>query len=110
MESVHTIRLREPWEQWQSPEGFIHRRNFHAPTGITPENTLWIVIQSQETPIRLVCNGTDLGEVHREASFEITTLLAEMNHLEIRFAPDDPHPQRGAVCLEIRSTKDQINF
>ena len=83
MELVHTIRLREPWEQWQSPDGFIHRRNFHAPTGITPENSLWIVIQSQETPIRLVCNGTDLGEVHREASFEITTLLAEMNHLEI---------------------------
>ena len=105
MESVHTIRLREPWEQRLSPEGCIHRRNFHAPTGITPENTLWVVIQSQEVPVRLSCNGTDLGEVHREASFEITTMLADINHLEMLFPPGDPHPQRGAVCLEIRSTQ-----
>ena len=103
MESVHTIRLREPWEQRQSPEGCIHRRNFHAPTGITPEKTLWIVIQSQEFPARLSCNGTLLGDVHRQASFEITALLADMNHLEMLFFPGDPHPQRGAVCLEIRS-------
>ena len=51
MESIHTIRLREPWEQRQSSEGSVHRRTFHAPTGITPEDTLWIVIDSQEIPV-----------------------------------------------------------
>ena len=105
MESVHTIRLREPWEQRLTPEGCIHRRNFHAPTGVTPENTLWVVIHSQEVPVRLSCNGTDLGEVHREASFEITTLIGDINHLEMLFSAGDPRPQRGAVCLEIRSTQ-----
>ena len=105
MESVHIIRLTEPWEQRLSPEGCIHRRNFHSPTGITPENTLWIVIRSQEFPAKINCNGTDLGEVYREASFEITTLLADINHLEMLFSPGDPHPQRGEVCLEIRCNK-----
>ena len=102
MESIHTIRLREPWEQRQSSEGSVHRRTFHAPTGITPEDTLWIVIDSQEIPVRLCCNGAVLGDVHRQASFEITPLLAPTNHLEMFFSPSEPHPQRGSVCLEIR--------
>ena len=102
MESIYTIRLREPWEQQQSAEGCIHRRTFHAPTGITPEDTLWIVIQSQEFPARLSCNGTVLGNVHRHASFEITPLLSDTNYLELLFSPGEPPPQRGSVCLEIR--------
>ena len=102
MKLIHTIRLREPWEQQQSPEGCIHRRTFHAPTGIKSEDTLWIVVQSQEFPARLSCNGAVLGNVHQRGSFEITSLLSDTNYLELLFMSGDPPPQRGSVCLEIR--------
>ena len=102
MEAIHTIRLMDPWEELESPEGCIHRRTFNAPTGITADDTLWIVIQSQKYPARLSCNGAVLGNVHRQACFEITALLSNKNKLEMLFPPGDPSPQRGSVYLEIR--------
>ena len=106
MESVHTIRLREPWEQHPNSDGCLHRRTFHTPTGIDSGDTVWIVVESQEFPARLYCNGTLLGSVHRQAAFEITPLLESPNHLELHFAPSETNPQRGSVCLEIRCKRN----
>ncbi len=84
----------------------MHRRKFHAPTGIDAADTVWIVIESQSCLARLCCNGTFVGNVQGQASFEITHLLKSTNQLEMLFSAGENNPHRGSVCLEIRCPRD----
>ena len=109
MESVHTIRLRDPWEQHQSPDGCLHRRTFHPPTGIEQTKAVWVVVNAQTIPAEIRCNGVLLGIAHQQAAFEITPLLQASNQLEMlipQSASGTGEASRGAVHLEIRDTLD----
>jgi beta-galactosidase/beta-glucuronidase len=124
MSTLHTIRLRGPWEYTvQSriegasdaasalvesnsnlpPSGRIvmpatwaeslgpefrgrveYRRRFGRPTGITPNESVWLVCDGAEASAAFSLNGDLLGSTagpDSPAEFDVTTRLTERNEL-----------------------------
>ena len=102
----HVIQLRDPWIRTSTKSGVRHNRRFHAPSGIEGGERVWITIDNQTGEAQLRCNGQVCGNFSGTGEFDITSLLAPYNELEICIAgldgPDRDHA-RGTVCLEIRS-------
>ena len=139
---MHSIRLRGPWEcylpgspeprpvtmpaAWEElaalasstgplPSSISLVRRFGQPTGIGPEEQLRIIVQSVEPSLQVFLNSQLLenqasGKAH---SYDVTSLLAPRNELEIRLEIPKldaiPAPEAlpvGDVRLEIKLQGD----
>lgn len=130
--AIHRIRLVGPWEwavsaletEWKKlrlPDDWSSlapqnaevsfRRRFHRPTGIQPNDRLFIVISTLGALSRVQLNGHDLravpgpARVTGEQSFEISGKLEEINLLQLmlpQLTADESHARLDQpVLLEI---------
>jgi hypothetical protein len=128
--SIHTIRLRGPWQAetsagvgelslpgplpgWifaagrpETPETILLRRQFNRPTGLEGQR-VDLVIAACSLPIQVVLNGHRLPQQTVEAvaqRWEITPLLRPRNELQVELdcpTPAESEPALGLVALEI---------
>jgi beta-galactosidase/beta-glucuronidase len=125
----YVIRLRGPWQyeppppappgrvtlpmSWadvprrDGPGGACFRRHFNRPTGLEPNQRVWIVVERIGAGSTVSLNDRPLGAVGdggTAAEFDITGLLEDSNHLALTV--DFPQPGAsgpfGDVRLEIR--------
>lgn len=82
----HHIRLREPWTCESAEEGGVRwSRVFHRPTGLAASDV--VVLEIENLPDRATVRVNDrLAPNAAPAlfSFEVTSLLAEPNRIEVR--------------------------
>lgn len=106
---MHSIRLRDPWDVEPAAGGLRrHRRYFNKPTGLEPDDQVWVVIQGTVGLVELTLNGASPAYVrgrgpsgHGEPSaFDVTTLLNLRNELVI-VTDDSTSATRGEVQLQI---------
>jgi hypothetical protein len=83
---AHSFRLRDPW-QFEAAAGGAARwsRVFHRPTGIEPDDELWLVCSGLPADSSAALNGTPLTapNADRPHEFEVTRLLADANRIEL---------------------------
>jgi hypothetical protein len=82
----HRIRLGKPWQCEPVPEGMCWKRNFHRPTGLGPNERVWIAVDSIRSSGSVLLNGETLGRVPSGESrcrFEITGQLLLRNQIQI---------------------------
>jgi hypothetical protein len=98
MSEPHVIRFREPWDREPLPSGGVrYRRNFNAPTGLTPTTQVTIVCEAPSAATTAWLNDRALGNHALEAGtwlHEITADLLSRNELMIEVAV-------GAVAAEL---------
>jgi len=93
MPTIHTIRLRDPWEVQTLPDGRTeHRRKFGKPRERDHAETVWLVCPSDST---VLLNGEAIP-----AECEVTTRLQLRNEVAIVLNAGE---SRGEVQLEIRT-------
>lgn len=107
----HPIRLRDPWESEPAGDGAVrHRRYFNSPTGLSPREQVWLVIEGSAGLATVALNGAELSDTPNldEAaeqgttwSCDVTRLIATRNELIVSTAAE-PAGRRGEVRLEIR--------
>ncbi len=134
MHTIHSIRLRGPWQvqvletnlptmsgnrgtmncptSWFEAGwlGFCGKvryiRNFGAPTGLGPEDQLWLVIEPCSGNLLLQLNGSALAPLKKDEKtcYDISKIIKNRNQLIIDLTGDNNHcGLTGEVRLEIRS-------
>ncbi|NLX97029.1 MAG: hypothetical protein GXY83_12715 [Rhodopirellula sp.] len=105
--SVHRIRLREPWRHLRVEGNVQWRRKFNRPSGLGPEQRIWIEVKNRSRGVAVYLNGRHLGETPAGAEavrFELTGLLDLHNEITLMStdAPQRlPSPLPAEVSLEI---------
>ncbi len=139
---MHIIRLRGPWQfevvEQIAPLGPVansagkqhqpadwsdilgaefrgtvrYRRIFHEPSGLEPDQGVWLVVTRVRSHAKVELDGVLLGEVHGDepAEFPIATRLRPTCELVITVTHDDssdPHPGGlvGEVQLAIQTVR-----
>ncbi len=106
----HRIRLRPPWQTDPREGSTRWRRHFNRPTGLDPQQRVWIVMKRIAGRGHAAVNGCPLGHFGDEPGvpcrFDVTDLLRLHNQLELTVegalaegAPASAPP--ADVCLEI---------
>lgn len=123
--SVHRIRLREPWRhfpaeselkcgqagkldvlygrQLRAEEKIEWRRRFNCPSGLAPEQRIWVVVENRSRSIAVYLNGRHLGQTPAGAEavrFEVTGLLDLHNEITL-MATDTPSPVPSSLPAEV---------
>jgi hypothetical protein len=103
---MHTIRLREPWEQETAAAVVRWRRWFNRPTGLEPDAVVELHIKGLCSAAQVRLNGTPLASVGVEqetTSFDLVPLLAQRNELVVEVANHAAATDRpfGEVCLQL---------
>jgi hypothetical protein len=107
---AHRIRLRKPWHFRQTAQGISWQRAFHRPTGLGPEDRVWIVLDGIAGPGTVSLNDRPLGRLSGEVSdyrLDATGFLLPRNELAITLerasepSDSDPLSPAGDVYLEI---------
>ena len=103
----HRIRLRQPWQTERASDSIRFTRGFNRPTGLDPQESLWLVIESTAASGTASLNNSLLGSVvadRQETSFDITPQLENRNNItiELNLADNEPPPVLGEVRLEVR--------
>jgi hypothetical protein len=94
---AHSFRLRDPWTCEPTADcGTRWSRVFHKPTGLEPDDALWLVCSGLPAGAVVSLNGTRLTPGDARASpapnqFDITALLAAANRIDL-VVPSDPAP------------------
>jgi hypothetical protein len=87
MSDPHIIRLRDPWEaERQNGDVTLWRRRFNRPTGLSPGDQVFLVIQSPTDVPSLRLNDVELPiSAHRIGAVqaEIVSRLDVRNTIEI---------------------------
>lgn len=107
---LHRIRLRRPWQCQVLGDRTRWTRRFGRPTGLSPEERIWLVFEGFPTGSSGSLNGQPLGqgEGGQLGPYEVTHRLELRNELVLetplvaespRTPADDPP---GLVFLEIR--------
>ncbi|MGO8745346.1 MAG: hypothetical protein ACLQNE_05100 [Thermoguttaceae bacterium] len=115
--NVHRIRLRGPWSCDPAPEGICWRRRFGRPTGLQPQQSVWIVVEGIVQEGSVALNGRILGRLgvpgnEPLARFEVSGSLLPRNELWIRLENGSANgPGQGGdlgpageIRLEIQET------
>ncbi|MCE9546328.1 MAG: hypothetical protein K8T25_12510 [Planctomycetia bacterium] len=106
--AAHVIRLREPWIREPHPQGMRFRRRFNCPTGLGPQDKVWLVVEAMPNSGAARCNA---GEPHFIAAGQPTQVditAALTLHNEICIELGDPDSNLGAVHLEIRPGNTEL--
>lgn len=117
----HTIRLRHPWQiepLSDSPRHVRCTRHFHKPTGLGG-GRVWLVVDAPAGANKVILNGVLVGQASRfskpdlsnsdgqagrlsyDFRYDITTLLAPRNQIEIELPADAANSLPNHVRLEI---------
>lgn len=103
---MHTIRLRDPWEQ-ETGEGHVRwRRWFNQPTGLEPSENIELWIDRLPDEAKVFVNRQPLSRIGSEASvslYDIAALLQPRNEIVVELptaATSDERPF-GEVKLVI---------
>jgi hypothetical protein len=101
--AAHVIRLREPWIREPHPQGMRFRRRFNCPTGLGPQDKVWLAIEATAHSGSARCNSSEPFSLAagQPMQFDITAALALHNEICIELGGADCN--LGAVHLEIRS-------
>ena len=111
---VHQIRLREPWNSEKMPGGVRYTRHFNAPSGLSQDSQVDLVVKSVSRRLAVVFNGQSLGSLggpQARTSFDIRSLLQLHNQIwiEVKGAFEDTDgtgleedSRPFEVCLELR--------
>lgn len=121
MHLAHSFRLRDPWQCECSADGTVcWSRVFHRPTGLEPDDALWLVCSGLPAQANASLNGTQLtpGDplntpsatgvppVLRLHQYEITALLSDSNRIELHvpagLQPSDSSLERDAFPYDVR--------
>jgi hypothetical protein len=89
---AHSFRLRDPWQREPLADGGVRwSRVFHRPTGLEPDDELWLVCSGLPDGVAVAVNGTTLAAASPSApyQFNVTALVADKNRIEL---------QAGAAC------------
>ena len=79
---AHSFRLRDPWHCEPAPEGGLRwSRVFHRPTGLEPDDELWLVVSGLPAGAQLTVNGHAFPADMTQAP--VTPLLADANQIQI---------------------------
>jgi hypothetical protein len=108
---AHSFRLRDPW-QCECGENAAMRwsRVFHKPTGLEPDDALWLVCSGLPAEAAVSLNGvaltpgvplsapsaTGVPPVPRQHQYEVTALLKEANRIELQ-VPSDLQPPASSL-------------
>ncbi len=103
MNDTHTIRLRTAWQREDLPEQTLYRRGFGQPSGVEPNDSLWLVCGGSMPSGEMRLNGAELLRFSGDepAEVEVTPLIRPRNELVLIFETDSVDWD-GEVCLEIR--------
>ena len=114
---AHSFRLRDPWQCEATEGGVRWSRIFHRPTGLEPDDELWLVISGLPAEAVVAVNGhsfqsgaTGILPVPaagtsitpptggsqtppQAAQYNVTSILHDSNQIEILLSPaPSPHP------------------
>jgi hypothetical protein len=117
---AHSFRLRDPWQCERLGDGATRwSRVFHRPTGLEPDDALWLVIAGLPENAAVSLNGQPLcpSDISQRATsvlparatessspspegdatnqFEVTSLLGDANRIEILLPSDPRSPVSG---------------
>ncbi len=98
---LHIIRLRDPWQYKPFPSGGMRwSRAFHRPTGLTANETVWLVVSGPAAAVWLGEQRLTASVDGPESRFDITAWLADHNRLIIE-VPRADEKRSFDVSLEI---------
>jgi hypothetical protein len=92
---AHSFRLRDPWQCDCLTTGATRwSRVFHRPTGLEPDDALWLVCSGLPAETSVTLNGTLLARNAGDAShqYEVTPLITETNKVELVIPSDSAPP------------------
>jgi hypothetical protein len=107
---AHSFRLRDPWQCDCLTTGATRwSRVFHRPTGLEPDDALWLVCSGLPAEAQVILNGKELSRdatsgqapsacatgvppVLSAHQYEVTTLLADTNQVELVIPSDSAPP------------------
>lgn len=119
---MHLMRLRSPWQKNVGVAAFervelpdqgdevtkqaTYRRRFNRPTGLEPDQSVWLIIHKWSGSLESVSVNGQLvppDESGDETRFEITSMLQLHNELELILMANNGEPPRliGPVELGI---------
>jgi hypothetical protein len=122
---AHSFRLRDPWQCERTEDGGTRwSRGFHRPTGMEPDDDLWLVCSGLPPGAAVSMNNHRLPlapDVRKRAApaqtprseipslpnqFDVTAILADVNRIEIAISsaipPDVCGPQPSSFPYDIR--------
>jgi len=115
---IHIIRLRGPWEcapaEGEAENRVRYTRRFGLPTNLTPNDRVWVVVESTACDGAASLNDKPLGEIVSDLKFiefDVTDHLLPRNilRLDIGLPQNELCTEQptaaifGEVRLEIRS-------
>ena len=96
--TTHAASLRSPNDY--APQGLSFERRFGLPTGLTPDDEVYLLVQLQEGQGMLQLNGVTLGKIDSSVShaFPVNGRL-QMSNLLV-FQPDSATHSEGETRAE----------
>lgn len=118
---MHVMRLRSPWQKLNhrtqtmervalpdaSDDGddhAVYRRRFNQPTGLKPDDVVWMVVQQWSGAIEsITINGTVVPptETQPQCKLDITSALERHNEIEIALVAEGENPPRLIGPVEL---------
>jgi hypothetical protein len=114
---AHSFRLRDPWQCDCLTTGATRwSRVFHRPTGLEDDDALWLVCSGLPADAQVILNGIELSRVATSGQaptpcatgvpppvsgahqYEVTTLLADTNKVELLIPSGSSPPLPAAHC------------
>jgi hypothetical protein len=83
---AHSFRLRDPWQREELADGGVRwSRVFHRPTGLEPDDELWLVCSGLPPDVTVAMNSERLVASNADIpyQFNVTALLGDSNRIEI---------------------------
>lgn len=82
---AHSFRLRDPWQCECGDNGTVRwSRVFHKPTGLEPDDALWLVCSGLPVDAAVAVNERSLdSSAEGKHQFEVTHLIADSNRIDI---------------------------
>jgi hypothetical protein len=88
---AHSFRLRDPWQREPLADGGVRwSRVFHCPTGLEPDDALWLVCSGLPAGAVVSINDQRLTPPDHSGPnrFDVTPHLADANCIEILLTSD----------------------
>ncbi|HMO83628.1 MAG TPA: hypothetical protein PKC18_01775 [Lacipirellulaceae bacterium] len=98
---AHSFRLRDPWQFDRLPGGAVQwSRVFHRPTGLEPDDALWLVCSGLPCSATISVNGEKLTSSQNERhEYDVTLIVMDANRVVIELPPEKTADQEGDVRL-----------
>jgi hypothetical protein len=97
---AHSFRLRDPWQREELGDGGVRwSRGFHRPTGLEPDDELWLVCSGLPAGASVAMNTAALTQPGHEGAyqFNVTALLADKNRVAIEIPSSGPPPAASSL-------------